>query len=126
MKLRSTPRGWFFTAAAVVLLALVWMGVRWYRAQLFAGEALEAAVSVAGKEVCFVALSADAAPREIDLSPYGVKVTLEVRDGAIRFEHSDCPDQICVHTGWLSRDSDIAVCMPNRTIVVVRPAGRSK
>ncbi len=30
---------------------------------------------------------------------------------------ADCPDQVCVRTGWLTRAGQSAVCLPNRVIV---------
>lgn len=30
---------------------------------------------------------------------------------------ADCPDQVCVQTGWLTRAGQSAVCLPNRVIV---------
>ncbi len=44
---------------------------------------------------------------------------IRVEKGRIRFEKSDCPNLICVHTGWLEKYGDIAVCMPNRVIVEI-------
>jgi len=44
---------------------------------------------------------------------------IRVEKGRIRFEKSDCPNQSCVHTGWLEKYGDIAVCMPNRVIVEI-------
>ena len=38
----------------------------------------------------------------------------EVRGGAIAFVESDCPDQICVHSGFLHRPGHTAACLPNR------------
>ncbi|MBN2557781.1 MAG: NusG domain II-containing protein [Clostridia bacterium] len=34
-------------------------------------------------------------------------------DGSICFEESDCPDQICVHTGRISAPGQFAACLPN-------------
>lgn len=42
---------------------------------------------------------------------------IKVEKDRIRFEKSDCPEQICVNTGWLTKYGDIAVCMPNKTII---------
>lgn len=39
--------------------------------------------------------------------------------GRIRFEESDCPDKICVKTGWLTQKGNTAVCVPNKTIIVI-------
>lgn len=48
-----------------------------------------------------------------------LNVIIEVQPGQIRFHHSDCPDNICVNTGWLTREGHNAVCLPARTVVSV-------
>lgn len=49
----------------------------------------------------------------------GKDIELQIKDGAIRFLSSDCPDKICVNTGFLREDNDVAVCLPNRVAVTV-------
>ncbi|WNF36702.1 NusG domain II-containing protein [Bacillaceae bacterium IKA-2] len=49
----------------------------------------------------------------------GIKVTIEVKPGKIRFLSSGCTDKICVNTGWLTREGHIAACMPSRIVVSV-------
>lgn len=39
--------------------------------------------------------------------------------GKIRFERADCPDQICVNTGWISRPGQVAACVPAGVIVKI-------
>ncbi len=39
---------------------------------------------------------------------------IQVRDGQVRFVNSPCPNQLCVHTGWLSQGGEVAICLPNR------------
>ena len=39
-------------------------------------------------------------------------IVFEVRDGAVRFLSSDCPDKICVHTGFIRTAGQYAVCLP--------------
>ena len=56
--------------------------------------------------------------RTFSLSGYP-NLSFEVKNGAIRFASSDCPDQICVRTGFLSHGSQYAVCLPNRISVRV-------
>ena len=41
-----------------------------------------------------------------------IRVTVEVRDGQVRVAQSGCPDQVCVHSGWLSRSGQSAACVP--------------
>lgn len=44
-------------------------------------------------------------------------------DGSIAFDHSDCPDQICVKTGKLRRPGQIAACLVNDVYVRILPQG---
>ena len=46
-------------------------------------------------------------------------VTLEVKDGAIRFVDSKCPDHICEGFGFISQEGDYAVCMPAGVAVTI-------
>lgn len=41
-----------------------------------------------------------------------ITVTLQVQDGSIFFENSQCPDHLCEGFGKLSREGDYAICMP--------------
>lgn len=41
------------------------------------------------------------------------KVNAEIEDHKIRFVNVNCPDKLCEHVGFLYKDGDIAVCMPN-------------
>src|SRR5208283_4365893 len=43
-------------------------------------------------------------------------LTVEVKNGSIRVKDADCPNQICVHKGWISRPGQSIVCLPNRMI----------
>ena len=40
-------------------------------------------------------------------------------DGTIRFEQSDCPDQICINTGELSRPGQFGACLPNGIVIKI-------
>ncbi|HHU90649.1 MAG TPA: NusG domain II-containing protein [Clostridiaceae bacterium] len=45
--------------------------------------------------------------------------TIEVNNGRIRFLHADCPDQVCVNTGWIDKPGQIAVCLPAGIIIKI-------
>jgi hypothetical protein len=51
-------------------------------------------------------------------------VRISVRGGKVGFINSDCPDKICVHTGFLSIPGQLAVCLPNRVVVRVTSKGK--
>lgn len=44
---------------------------------------------------------------------------LEVKDGTVRYVHSDCPDKLCEKFGRLAENGDTASCVPNKTVVTV-------
>ena len=50
---------------------------------------------------------------------YGVPVSFEVKEGAIRFVDVDCPDHICEDEGFVSLEGQTAVCMPNRVALSI-------
>lgn len=85
---------------------------------LFSGHGTTARVRVDGREVASFRLewSRD---QIIPLEEFGVEMELEIRDHAIRVRSSSCPDQLCVGFGWLRREPQSAVCLPNRVSVSV-------
>ena len=51
-------------------------------------------------------------------------MTVQIRSGKVAVTESDCPNRICVRTGWRYRSGEMIVCVPNN--VVVRIAGEEK
>ena len=52
-----------------------------------------------------------------DEGKYNELIVLE--NGKVRFEESDCPDKVCVRTGWISRPGQSAVCLPAGIIIKI-------
>lgn len=52
-------------------------------------------------------------------------VHLQVKDGAIAFLESQCPDHVCEQFGWLNEDGAWAACVPAGVYVQVQPAGEN-
>ena len=48
-------------------------------------------------------------------------VHLQVKDGTISFQDSQCPDHVCEQFGWLDKDGAWAACVPAGVYVVVEP-----
>ncbi|MDR2526091.1 MAG: NusG domain II-containing protein [Oscillospiraceae bacterium] len=44
-------------------------------------------------------------------------VVVEIAQGRARVRTAPCPDQLCVHTGWLTHSGETAVCLPQRVSV---------
>ncbi|MBR3392942.1 MAG: NusG domain II-containing protein [Firmicutes bacterium] len=54
------------------------------------------------------------------------QVQLEIKEGRIRFLSSDCPDQTCVRSGFISRPGEYAVCLPHRLMIRIPENNRTK
>ena len=50
-------------------------------------------------------------------------VHLQVKDGAVAFQDSQCSDHICEQFGWLDKEGAWAACVPAGVYVVVQEAG---
>lgn len=106
-----------FILLAVLLAAALW----WFFSGRSTGTVAEISVGVDSEQrVTTVPLSKDAI---INVEGAPFPVTLEVKDGAIRFINSQCPDHRCEGFGWLRRDGEWALCAPARVYVrVVDPS----
>lgn len=45
--------------------------------------------------------------------------TVRVEPGRICVSQADCPDQVCVHQGWISTGAVPVVCLPNRLVIQI-------
>lgn len=102
---------------AVILVILVVTAAFWLF-QTRQSNKLEAVITVDGKTVETIDLSAVDKKRmiELDTSP---KVVVAVEKGAIYFEEAECDDKLCINCGKLSRKGDTAVCLPAKTVITV-------
>lgn len=46
-------------------------------------------------------------------------IIIGVRKNGVRFVSSDCPDKLCVNSGWLTGDGQTATCLPAATYIKV-------
>jgi len=72
-------------------------------------------ISLDGKTVMTVSLEKDGTFTVPEIEG----MEFEVAHGGIRVLSSDCPDKICVKTGFLNHEGMSAVCMPKKVIVTV-------
>jgi hypothetical protein len=49
----------------------------------------------------------------------GKNISIEVETQRARVLHSDCPDKVCVKTGWVSACGELAACLPNRVALYI-------
>ncbi|MBO6052395.1 MAG: NusG domain II-containing protein [Clostridia bacterium] len=56
-------------------------------------------------------------PYEFTLTDASGENTVRVEPGRIRMISADCPDKICVNTGWISDSAAPIVCLPHRLVI---------
>lgn len=100
----------------IIILVLVvgFAGVRFW--QSTKSKDLVAVIYQNDKVIERIDLNKVEEPKEINLSG-DYHNTIRVEKGRIRYEETDCPNRICVNTGWLTKYGDFAVCLPNQTVV---------
>ncbi|MEL7565566.1 MAG: NusG domain II-containing protein [Dehalobacterium sp.] len=105
-------------AGVIILIVLTgFAGLQFYQSQN-KKEPRFAVITQNNMLVERIDLNAVEEPREITLpGPY--HEIIQVEKGRIRFKKTDCPDQICVRTGWLQNPGEIAVCLPNKAIISI-------
>ncbi|MCM1412604.1 MAG: NusG domain II-containing protein [Lachnospiraceae bacterium] len=47
---------------------------------------------------------------------------IEIRQDSIGVISADCPDRLCVHQGFITNDKLPVTCLPNRLVILLRPA----
>ncbi len=54
--------------------------------------------------------------RTIEITYEGRKNIIEIKGGRVHILEADCPDKVCVNTGWLTAGIPI-VCLPNKLVI---------
>lgn len=56
---------------------------------------------------------------EVEVSRDGHLNIVSIKDKKVHMEYSDCRNQVCVHTGEITRPGETIVCLPNYVIVEI-------
>ena len=85
-----------------------------------------ARITVNGTIVNEIALDGKSLPLTVTYEgPGGFSNTIEAEHGRIRVREAGCPDQVCVHQGWISDGTVPIVCLPNKLIIEIVGGGDS-
>lgn len=102
---------------AIVIISYSWI---FYQQSLSKGESCIAKVSQYGKVLYEIPLDEVTNTYEIDIvEKNDTHNVLEVSPGSIRMHRSDCPDQICVKRGAISKPGTPIVCLPNGIVIEI-------
>lgn len=86
-----------------------------------AGPAESVRITRGGREFGIYPLNKDA---EIEVSGDGHSNLVQIREGRVSMAHSDCKNQVCVHTGEITQAGETIVCLPNRVTVEILNKGK--
>lgn len=94
--------------AAALFIALTFTGK--------ANDSMIAVVTKDGEVIKRITLSELSQPLEFEVTgKYHNFIRAE--RGRIRFAEADCPDDVCVQTGWLTKPGQVAACLPNGVLI---------
>ena len=114
MKSKAKVKGDFILVVVVVLLGL---GALAYNRIILPRQGLgtKVVVEIEGRVVHEFDLSLDMEPLRIE-TKHGFNV-IEIAEGKVRVSEADCPDLLCVHTGWRQHAGQVIVCLPHYFVV---------
>ncbi|MBC8535096.1 NusG domain II-containing protein [Feifania hominis] len=104
----------------IIVAVLSLAGALFFLPRLWQRPGGEAVVEVGGEVVERIAL--DGPDGEIEVSAGELHFVLERRGGAVAMREIDCPDRVCMRTGFVRDTGESIVCLPNRVIVRVEGA----
>lgn len=64
-----------------------------------------------------VPLSADSS-EEIEITG-NYHLVVEIKGNEVRVKESDCPNGVCMSTGWISKPGQVILCAPNRVLIQI-------
>lgn len=97
-----------------IIILFIWLWNDYHESK----EALVAEIIRNGQVVGRIDLNKVESPDYTTLTD-GIKMTILAEKGRIRVLQSECPNKICVNTGWLTKPGDAAICVPGDTIVII-------
>lgn len=106
-------------AAVILAAAALLFALRGWRSARYGSVPVYAQLTY-GEDNAVMELSLEQDGRyDVDTGLYIIH--LEVRDGAVGFVDSPCPDHICEHYGFLSQADQQAVCLPAKAVLMIVP-----
>lgn len=124
MKVSMNDRKRAVLLAAALLVIAVLCGVRIYAAghqSTEDGQTLYADLYQNGELLQTICLDTVVGEYTFDIpGEAGATNTVCVRPGSIAIVSASCPDQICVHQGFISTSLLPITCLPNRLVIRVR------
>ena len=110
-----------YTFMSIILICLMLIFVTGVNKKKSVAVENTAVVTVDGQIIAKFPLSnySSEKPVDISLKRYGINIVLRLQNSHIQVLSSDCHDKVCINAGILEKENDMAVCLPNKTSVVI-------
>lgn len=106
-------KGDLFLIAAILMIGIITFGVFSFRA-----SGKEAVVYQNGKETMRFALSEDVTVTLTNGENSENEMVIENYKVSVHW--ADCPDQICVKQGEISKEGETIVCLPHKLVIKIQ------
>lgn len=104
----------------IVIAVLLIMSAGTYAYKLaFKGKDKIAVIKQEGKVVKTINLSKLKGTEKFDIKEGNHFNTIAIEKDKISIIDADCPDKVCIKTGWISDAGQSIVCLPNKLIVTI-------
>lgn len=88
---------------------------------LISSDDAKAVISVDGKVISEHSLNSSGRNNNHEFTVSEAEgAVIEIENGQIRVLSSDCPDKVCVDTGFISKEGEKIVCLPKKLIIEVK------
>ena len=104
--------------AAIIIMILLTGIICFAGYQLFSPSGRTAVITINGKTAEKLSLT-ESGGRDITLKE-AEGIVIEINNGRIRVKSADCPDKICVNTGYISKVGEKIVCLPKKLIIEIK------
>lgn len=110
----------YYIMAGLLVLVLISFGVSHLVQRQMTGGDLRLEIYMDGQLYRTISLP-EASAEEIKVfNANGRYNVVEIEKGRARVKEADCPNQLCVRTGWISQPGHLAVCVPNKFNIVIK------
>ncbi|MCT4605121.1 MAG: NusG domain II-containing protein [Marinisporobacter sp.] len=105
---------------SVLLIAFAALGVNQYRISIIEenSNVLRAEITVKGELYKVVPLSEKKEEYTVE-TDLGKNIII-FHDLGVSITEADCPDHICVETGFISKPGEIIACLPHKVVIEIK------
>ena len=103
----------------IVVSIAIGYGVKIYNSNKYKNNDSIAIIEINGTEYGKYDLkTANNKTLELKVSENAVSI-VEFKDGKVRIKEAQCPDKVCVKTGWISKPGEVIVCLPYKIVIKI-------